>query len=677
MRFTLFILFFLTKLCFAQKIDPNQLRGLVGQGTKVLVNDNSGNISFGDVPIILPSTRIAFGNGTGLTSDANLTYAASVLSSPQLRVGKPYAQGNKWSTIIDNKISFYDYNAGGVYVAELEQDLFSIKATEFKSPVFRIDEIWSNSNYKVAKVLNNQFRIGGFGYSGTPLMVKGGQASWYYPIIDVRSETNNELFKISTDYPSQLPRVYIGQSTSHQYALNITGTAYVDTLIVKGTKLLTSQAYSTANEGETFVYDHNAGGHTSKLLTKANVVGLNNVDNTSDANKPISTAVQTALNGKQNTLSNANASTSGILTSTDWNTFNGKQNALPNANASTSGILTSTDWANFNNKLSTNLYLADGTLSANRIINSGGFSLVYQGNAPLFHINSTASNTSPNLRLTRNNGGTGNVYDITQTANQVSHTINNSSANHAFFGNTTLFGYIGNAGFTASSQVANYPAYNFVGALQTGHDGTPTEITMKIGGVTRGVLNSDNDLTLGNVTSNFYAKTNYDVWNGSTIERMSIGGYGGTSMLFNIPTSRKYEFRANNAEIANISSTGIALTGSNQTVSGLKTSGATGNEAISETQASANYEKKTLRGSVTPTGTLNSTTNTYTTTITVTGAAVGDVCQHEWQTPDIVSIIATKAMVTSANTVTVWLQYTGLTGSYALGSSPFKVIVFK
>lgn len=36
-------------------------------------------------------------------------------------------------------------------------------------------------------------------------------------------------------------------------------------------------------------------------LTKANV-GLSNVDNTSDANKPISTATQTALNGKQATI---------------------------------------------------------------------------------------------------------------------------------------------------------------------------------------------------------------------------------------------------------------------------------------------------------------------------------------------------------------------------------------
>lgn len=36
-------------------------------------------------------------------------------------------------------------------------------------------------------------------------------------------------------------------------------------------------------------------------LTKSDV-GLGNVDNTSDANKPISTATQTALNAKQNTL---------------------------------------------------------------------------------------------------------------------------------------------------------------------------------------------------------------------------------------------------------------------------------------------------------------------------------------------------------------------------------------
>jgi ribosomal protein L35AE/L33A len=98
------------------------------------------------------------------------------------------------------------------------------------------------------------------------------------------------------------------------------------------------------------------------------VVGLSNVDNTNDVNKPISTATQTALNSKYDasnpsgytsnlgtvttfnftnangftgtvstagttptlslTLQNATSGQSGQLTSTDWNTFNGKQAAL-------------------------------------------------------------------------------------------------------------------------------------------------------------------------------------------------------------------------------------------------------------------------------------------------------------------------------------------------------------
>lgn len=48
-------------------------------------------------------------------------------------------------------------------------------------------------------------------------------------------------------------------------------------------------------------------------LTKSDV-GLANVDNTSDANKPISTATQTALNAKQNTLSLTTTGTSGAAT---------------------------------------------------------------------------------------------------------------------------------------------------------------------------------------------------------------------------------------------------------------------------------------------------------------------------------------------------------------------------
>lgn len=48
-------------------------------------------------------------------------------------------------------------------------------------------------------------------------------------------------------------------------------------------------------------YDSVTGLWTARAGTKSDV-GLGNVDNTSDANKPISTATQTALNGKENTI---------------------------------------------------------------------------------------------------------------------------------------------------------------------------------------------------------------------------------------------------------------------------------------------------------------------------------------------------------------------------------------
>jgi len=53
-------------------------------------------------------------------------------------------------------------------------------------------------------------------------------------------------------------------------------------------------------------------GNTSNphSVTKTQV-GLSNVDNTSDLNKPISTATQTALNGKQNTLTNSDGLSEG------------------------------------------------------------------------------------------------------------------------------------------------------------------------------------------------------------------------------------------------------------------------------------------------------------------------------------------------------------------------------
>lgn len=59
-------------------------------------------------------------------------------------------------------------------------------------------------------------------------------------------------------------------------------------------------ATSTTHNGHALIAGSTAGSATWKALTKA-MVGLSNVDNTSDASKPISTAVQGALRGKLST----------------------------------------------------------------------------------------------------------------------------------------------------------------------------------------------------------------------------------------------------------------------------------------------------------------------------------------------------------------------------------------
>ena len=55
-------------------------------------------------------------------------------------------------------------------------------------------------------------------------------------------------------------------------------------------------------------------GATSVTGLNKNTVGLNNVDNTSDENKPVSALTAQALNGKQNTLSSTTDVTTGVGT---------------------------------------------------------------------------------------------------------------------------------------------------------------------------------------------------------------------------------------------------------------------------------------------------------------------------------------------------------------------------
>lgn len=163
---------------------------------------------------------------------------------------------------------------------------------------------------------------------------------------------------------------------------NVDNTSDLNKPISTATQTALNAKENTITAGTTSQYYR--GDKTFQTLDKT-AVGLSNVDNTSDVNKPISTATQTALNAKQDTLvsgtniktvnstsllgsgdvsvgvtsvtgtspisssggatpaisiATANTSTTGALSSTDWNTFNNKQSALTLTTTGTSGAAT-------------------------------------------------------------------------------------------------------------------------------------------------------------------------------------------------------------------------------------------------------------------------------------------------------------------------------------------------
>jgi hypothetical protein len=81
----------------------------------------------------------------------------------------------------------------------------------------------------------------------------------------------------------------------------------------------------------------NPAGYTTNLGTVTQVTATTPLSSTGGTTPALS-------------ISQAGASGSGFLSSTDWNTFNNKQNVLPAATGSVSGYLSSADWTTFNNK---------------------------------------------------------------------------------------------------------------------------------------------------------------------------------------------------------------------------------------------------------------------------------------------------------------------------------------
>jgi len=148
------------------------------------------------------------------------------------------------------------------------------------------------------------------------------------------------------------------------------------------------------------------GDKTWQTLDKS-VIGLGNVDNTSDANKPVSTAVQTALNGKEDSVNKSTTTTLGTSdvlfpTQKAVKTYVDTQisaNVSPDATSTVKGkIQLAGDLAGANSS-AINPVISDNAISTNKITNSAVTTLKLADNAI------TNAKIGEVIRL--ENGGTG------------------------------------------------------------------------------------------------------------------------------------------------------------------------------------------------------------------------------------------------------------------------------
>lgn len=204
----------------------------------------------------------------------------------------------------------------------------------------------SGSSSSVANALTINAPLTGTSYNGSSAVSIGLQAATTSVAGSMSAADKTKLDGIASGATANIGTVTSVSGTGTVSGLTLTGTvSTTGNLTLGGTLSLTSGNVTSAL-GFTPYNATNPNSYITSLalspyatlasptftgtvngITKS-MVGLGNVDNTTDAGKPVSTATQTALNLKQNTLSNASTTVNGILTAANFNIFNDKQNAL-------------------------------------------------------------------------------------------------------------------------------------------------------------------------------------------------------------------------------------------------------------------------------------------------------------------------------------------------------------
>lgn len=124
---------------------------------------------------------------------------------------------------------------------------------------------------------------------------------------------------------------------------------------------------------------------------------------------------------------------------------------ITQSGTSTDGYLSSTDWNTFNNKLSTNIYTSNGTLSGDRTILDGGFSLLVNPKTT-FSTALTATGTTSSYSMLGQNVTT---YPVAFSSSNLGNTYGAS-------GSISLQTFLGNATFSNANLVAAHAIVNSI-----------------------------------------------------------------------------------------------------------------------------------------------------------------------------------------------------------------------
>lgn len=289
-----------------------------------------------------------------------------------------------------------------------------------------------------------------------------------------------------------------------------------------GTKALNVPTYSLAGLGGEpaitagTIGQYFRGDKTWQTLDKTSV-GLGNVDNTSDANKPISTATQTALNAKGNgTVTSVSALTIGTNgtdvtstvatgTTTPVITLN-----IPTASASNRGALSSTDWSTFNSKIG-----GSGTSTQLAFFNAGSTItsdslLVWENTSKWLGIGMT-----PIMKLQVSSSASSPTLPVAQLLRPNGTNVNNKSIGYPYL-------LIGGAGETAT--------LNVMASIGFGYNYSNIYYPfVEIGSQTTN--------TSGNLKGDFWIATRPTTTNVAATERIRVLSSGETGFGTSAPTA--------------------------------------------------------------------------------------------------------------------------------------------